>query len=110
MSASLVVPTVSALDHERLRRIASAGMRIRRAPPSAMVLASARRVLGDAHAAEDVCQAAFLLLARKAGSGRWQPSVAGWLYRTAHHLALKARTAIEPRAGIRVPEHPRDVP
>ncbi len=40
MSASLVVPTVSALDHERLRRIASAGMRIRRAPPSAQFLAS----------------------------------------------------------------------
>ncbi len=40
MSASDVSPTVSALDHERLQRIASAGMRIRRVPPSAQLLAA----------------------------------------------------------------------
>src|SRR5438045_2099470 len=51
---------------------------------AAMVLAAARRVLGGAHDAEDVCQAAFLLLARQAASRRWQPSVASWLHRTAH--------------------------
>ncbi len=59
----------------------------------AMVLAVGRRILGDAHGAEDVCQAAFLLLAKKAPSQRWRPSVAGWLYATARQLALKARTA-----------------
>jgi RNA polymerase sigma factor (sigma-70 family) len=59
----------------------------------AMVLAAGSRVLGNAHDAEDVCQAAFLLLARKAASQRWQASVASWLYKTAHHLALKSRTA-----------------
>src|SRR5438128_387118 len=58
-----------------------------------MVLAVARRVLGNAHDAEDVCQAAFLLLARKAGAQRWQASVASWLYKAAHQLALKLRTA-----------------
>lgn len=40
MSASFVTPTVSALDHERLLRIASAGLRIRTVPPSARLLAS----------------------------------------------------------------------
>jgi regulator of nucleoside diphosphate kinase len=40
VSAFLVTPTVSALDHERLQRIASAGMPIRRVSPSAKFLAS----------------------------------------------------------------------
>src|SRR6478752_900210 len=56
-----------------------------------MVLAAARRVLGNAHDAEDVCQATFLLLAKKAGTEKWRPSVAPWLHRTAHLMALKAR-------------------
>jgi RNA polymerase sigma factor (sigma-70 family) len=64
----------------------------------ALVLATARRVLGNADDAEDVCQAAFLLLAQKAPSQRWQSSVANWLYKTAHLLALKARTAARRRA------------
>src|SRR5262245_53715208 len=64
----------------------------------AMVLAAARRVLGNAHDSEDVCQAAFLLLAKKAGSGRWGPSVAPWLHRTAHLMALKARRTAARRA------------
>src|SRR5436190_10569460 len=48
---------------------------------AAMVLATGRRVLGDADHAEDVCQAAFLLLAQKARSHRWQPSVTNWLHK-----------------------------
>jgi RNA polymerase sigma factor (sigma-70 family) len=64
----------------------------------AMVLAVGRRALGNSQDAEDVCQAAFLLLAKKAASERWQRSVANWLYRTAHLLALKTRTAATRRA------------
>jgi RNA polymerase sigma factor (sigma-70 family) len=63
-----------------------------------MVLAAGRRVLDNAQDAEDVCQAAFLLLAQKAASQRWQTSVANWLHRTAHLLALKAQTAATRRA------------
>jgi DNA-directed RNA polymerase specialized sigma24 family protein len=37
----------------------------------------ARRVLGDSHEAEDIAQAAFLTLARKAGSLKRDRSVAG---------------------------------
>ncbi len=77
-----------------------------------MVLAAARRILGNTHDAEDVCQAAFILIAKKAATHRWQPSIAAWLHRTAHLLALKSRTAAarrvrrEERAGSRMPNNP----
>jgi len=58
-----------------------------------MVFAVARRILANTHDAEDVCQAVFLLLAEKAASCQWQPSIANWLHQTAYHLSLKARTA-----------------
>jgi RNA polymerase sigma factor (sigma-70 family) len=80
----------------------------------AMVVATGRRILCNEHDAEDVCQAAFLLLAKKAASQRWQPSVASWLYRTAYLLALKARTMAirrgrrEDRAEARPPTDPLD--
>src|SRR4051794_15092084 len=76
-------PDPGATDRDLLRRYADARdpaafeALVRR--HAALVLATGRRVLGDPHGAEDVCQAAFALLARKAGSCRWGPSVAGWL-------------------------------
>jgi RNA polymerase sigma factor (sigma-70 family) len=72
-----------------------------------MVLAAGRRVLGNAHDAEDVCQAAFLLLAQKASSRQWQTSVASWLHKTAHLLALRARTAAARRARREASAAPR---
>src|SRR5208283_4994999 len=56
-----------------------------------MVQRVCRRVLGDAHDAEDAFQAAFLVLARKAGAIRHRSSVGGWLYEVAYHLALRGR-------------------
>jgi RNA polymerase sigma factor (sigma-70 family) len=56
-----------------------------------MVLSVCRRVLGHEQDAEDVFQAAFLVLVRKAGSIRQQQSVGGWLFRVCYRLALRAR-------------------
>jgi RNA polymerase sigma factor (sigma-70 family) len=57
----------------------------------AMVWNVGRRVLHDEHEAEDVFQAAFLILAQKAGSICRRQSVGSWLYGVAYHLAIRAR-------------------
>ena len=54
-----------------------------------MVLGACRRVLGDPNDADDAFQAAFLLLARKAGSIRNEDGVGGWLHRVAWRIALQ---------------------
>jgi hypothetical protein len=40
-----------------------------------------------------------LLLAKKAGTLRWQPSIAGWLHRVAYNLALRSRRAAMRRSA-----------
>jgi RNA polymerase sigma factor (sigma-70 family) len=52
-----------------------------------------RRVLHRYHDAEDVFQATFLVLARKAGAIRKRQSVASWLYGVALRLAWKVRAS-----------------
>jgi RNA polymerase sigma factor (sigma-70 family) len=56
-----------------------------------MVLGVCRRVLDDPDEVEDVFQAAFLVLVRKAGSIRKEASVGSWLYGVAARLARRAR-------------------
>jgi RNA polymerase sigma factor (sigma-70 family) len=58
-----------------------------------LVLGVCRRVLGDAHEAEDAAQATFLVLARKAASIGRPDTLAAWLYGTASHLAARCRRA-----------------
>jgi RNA polymerase sigma factor (sigma-70 family) len=57
-----------------------------------MVLGACRRVLGNDCSAEDCTQAAFLVLARKAGALRPE-SLPAWLHGTARRLALRSRRA-----------------
>jgi RNA polymerase sigma factor (sigma-70 family) len=60
-----------------------------------MVLSVSRRVLGSDQDVEDIFQATFLLLARKAKSIRTHESVASWLYGVAQRLALNLK-----RSGV----------
>ena len=61
-----------------------------------MVLATCRRVLSDAHDAEDAFQAVFLVLARKAGTIRGT-NLAGWLYGVALRTARGVRVTRDRR-------------
>src|SRR5947209_1418314 len=57
-----------------------------------LVFGVAWRVLRHAADAEDVFQATFLVLARKAATVAWQDSIGSWLYEVAYRLATKLRT------------------
>ena len=56
-----------------------------------MVLRVSQRWLNRREDIEDVFQATFLVLARKASSLKWSESIGNWLYGVAHRLALEAR-------------------
>lgn len=74
------------------------------------VHAAARRQLGDASLADDVTQAVFLVLMRKAGSIRRPELLAGWLMKVTRYCVLNARraerrrTTHETRAAMMSPE------
>jgi RNA polymerase sigma factor (sigma-70 family) len=56
-----------------------------------LVFGAVRRVLRNAHTAEDVFQATFLVLTRKAPSLDRGKPLGSWLYTVAYRLALRAR-------------------
>jgi len=63
-----------------------------------LVVGVCRRALPTDQDAEDACQATFLILARKAKAGRWQPSIANWLFTTARRVARDLRRSADRRA------------
>jgi RNA polymerase sigma factor (sigma-70 family) len=65
---------------------------------AALVSSVCRRVLGDAHAAEDAAQATFLVLARRAAGLKGERTLSGWLFQTAQLTARNARRMEERRA------------
>lgn len=71
------------------------------------VLGVCRRVLHDRHEAEDVFQATFLLLVRKAGSLTRPGSLGPWLHGVAYRTALKARSGAARRRTQELREHDR---
>jgi RNA polymerase sigma factor (sigma-70 family) len=94
-------PTLAGTDGDLLAAFAQTGNQaafaelVRRHGP--MVQAVGVRVLNDHHAAEDLTQAVFVVLARKAESLQRDPSVAGWLYTVTRRLALTARQSRQSR-------------
>jgi RNA polymerase sigma factor (sigma-70 family) len=62
---------------------------VRRLGPA--VLGVCRRVVGDAHLAEDAFQATFLVLVRRAAAIRPREQVGGWVYGVAYRVARRAR-------------------
>src|SRR5262249_39609757 len=58
-----------------------------------MVLGTCRRVLGNAHDADDAFQATFPILVHKAASLASREQVGSWLYGVAFRTALAARAA-----------------
>ena len=56
-----------------------------------LVMGVCRRVVGETHLAEDVFQATFLVLSRKAKSLRKTVSLPAWLHRVAFRLALRTK-------------------
>ncbi len=82
-------------DQDLLRRFRGGGhlvafaTRVARHAP--LVLSACRRVLGDAHDAEDASQAVFLILARKAARIDATKTHAPWLHRVAIDVARDVR-------------------
>jgi RNA polymerase sigma factor (sigma-70 family) len=107
--AAAVTPGDHVPDRELLRRFVatrdSAAFELVVRRHADAVWAAAVRIVGNEADAEDVFQATFLALLRKAGSVR-ETCVGGWLHRVAVNAALKAKARRTPtvREGVNPPE------
>jgi RNA polymerase sigma factor (sigma-70 family) len=75
-----------------------------------MVLGVCRKIVRDPHEAEDVFQAAFLILARKAGSIRVDDSLGRWLYTIARRLATRVKAGRASRERPSIKHRPASLP
>src|SRR5262249_21329808 len=78
-----------------------------------LVLGVCRRLLSNHHDAEDVFQATFLVLAKKARHIRQGDALASWLYKVAYQLAVKLRASARRRREMEQqlpPPRPADDP
>jgi RNA polymerase sigma factor (sigma-70 family) len=92
-------------DHELLHQYARHGSREALDQLAArhvdwVYSAALRQVRGDAHAAEDVTQAVFLALAKKAGSIPPSAVIGGWLFRACRYAAADVRRQAARRARL----------
>jgi RNA polymerase sigma factor (sigma-70 family) len=61
------------------------------------VYSTAMRQLGDAHSAEEITQAVFVILAQKAGRISDQANLMGWLFKTTRYVVLAENRAAAKR-------------
>src|SRR6516225_5345181 len=83
------------------REEAAFGALVQRHGP--LVVQVCRRILRNEHDVEDVFQATFLLLARKAQVIPWRDSVGGWLGAVARRLAMNTRSGAARQRGRETP-------
>ena len=65
-----------------------------------MVLSVCRGILREPHDAEDAFQATFLVLVKKGGTIRGRDTLAGWLHKVAHRVAIQANAATARRRTL----------